>query len=89
MMRAMIIALCLLAMPAHAKPIAAARTAYGAIVLDDQRGACPEGTKSGTWIGRAGNVGACWFVAHGRVWLIYDDGDAGHITLGALRWESS
>jgi hypothetical protein len=88
-MRAAIIALCLLAAPAHAKPIAAARMPNAAIVLDDQIGNCPVGAKKATWIGPAATVDGCWFLAHGFVWLFFVDGETGSIPQSAMKWESA
>jgi hypothetical protein len=89
-MRALILALCLVAGSVSAKPIAVFKSGAGQIALDDRQDYCPDGSKKATWVGPDRSiVQGCWFKVYGRVWLFFEDGDVGAILEGQIRWADS
>lgn len=85
-MKALALALLIVAGSVSAKPIAQVTSSAGSVVLDDAQHYCPAGTKQATYIGPT-VVPGCWFVSHGFVWLFFADGDGVAIPEKAFKWD--
>ena len=87
-MRAAIIALCLLAAPAHAAVVGIAITSDGQIELHDTAGPCVGQALFATY--RPANpahavVGGCWSAGNGMVAVMFFDGDYARFPMAAVR----
>jgi hypothetical protein len=65
-----------LCLSATAREIGRAQTENELLILTDSRAGCPDGTQVAVWGGRGKEpVQGCWFEKHGRVWILFADGD--------------
>lgn len=88
MKAALVLAAALLALPVAAREVGVARGPSMGIVLYDERGSCPAGATKALWVEAQGQVPGCWFEAHGRIWLFWDDGDHHGIPRTAFKFET-
>jgi len=86
MLKTVVLSLALIAPIAHAKPVAVAQGEGHAMVLFDDKGTCPEGTRIVEFHSRAGRVVGCWFAAHGFIWSFFEDGDAGALPVAVFKF---
>lgn len=75
MNRLVLLLAALSALPVAAKEVGSLAGQGAGIVIFDEQKACPSGSSAALYVDARQRVTGCWFEAHDRIWLFFEDGD--------------